>query len=108
MYIEEVRISGVRESGKRYAVYAYVVYFDKERGTGIVDDGENTMEILLENYVFADLLKEGRPVRLIGRGEIGEGKRRLRVSIVHELGSTPDLYYLVNEIERRWKNEAGV
>ncbi len=101
VYIVEGKIKDIVESGRKYAVYGVVVHFDKETGKGVLDDGEKTLEFVLNNFIYADRVKESSHVRLIGRGEIKEGKRVLYVDIVHTLDIPYKHFTDLIQMERR-------
>ena len=95
-YVEEIL-----ENGGRYALEGTVVSFDPKTGEGLLDDGTGVIRMVLENYLFAEDLKEGSVVRVIGRAYLSEEGKIIRVEAVNRLNVPLDLYRKVKELERR-------
>ena len=105
----DVRIAEIREDGERVAVLCTVISFDHKKGEGQVDDGTGMAKIILDDFLFADKIREGRLVRLIGRAYKSDEGVIIRAEIVHDMeGVDPSLYARVRELERRVWHESGL
>ena len=106
---KERYIKELLEDGENVAVEGIVLDFDVNRAQGRVDDGTAVATIVLENVIFAEEMKAGRFVRVVGRSYISSEGRVIRADAVHGLdGINPVLYKKVKEIERRVYHEGGV
>jgi len=105
---KEVYIKEISEEGARYAVAGTVVSFDASRGEGILDDGTGTLKFVLDNIIYAERVKEGSFVRLLGRAYVTEEGVVLRAEVVNELNVTPEIYNRVKELERRVYHEGSI
>lgn len=98
----DVSISEVEGNGERVAILCSVVDFDAGSAEGKVDDGTGVATIMLEDVLFAERLRSGALVRILGRAYKSEDGVLIRVELVQDMaGVDPALYQKVRSIERR-------
>jgi hypothetical protein len=106
----EVNIKEILDDGMRVAVEGMVIDFDPNKGEGKLDDGTSIAMLVLENFLFAEDLKPGSFVRVLGRAYLSSEGRIIRAEVVNRLDVDPSLYREVKELERRvyHESESGV
>ena len=73
-----------------------------------MDDGTGTARVVLDDVLFAERMREGSLVRLLGRAYKSDDAIIIRAEIVQPMdGVDPALYRRVRELERRVYNESG-
>ena len=90
------------KEGGRAAIAGLVVAFEPEKGEGIIDDGTGTITFVLEDLIFAEDIREGSFVRLLGRVVGTERGLLFRAEIANKLNVRPTIYNKVKELERRY------
>ncbi len=105
---EETYVKDIAEEGKLYAVEGVIVSSDPTRGEGVLDDGTGTLKFVLDSMIFAERIKEGTFVRLIGRAYLTDDGIVLRAEVVNNLNVGSDMYNRVKRLERRVYHEGGV
>ena len=105
----DVDLAEVKEDGERVSVLCTVIDFDPRKGEGTVDDGTSVARVILEDFLFAEKMKPGSKVRIIGRAYKSDEGLLIRAEIVHDMSRiSPATYKKVRELERRVWNESGV
>jgi len=109
MPARDVSISDIEGNGERVAVLCTVVDFNASTIEGKVDDGTGIATVVLEDVLFAERMRPGALVRIVGRAYKSEEGLLIRAEIVQDMsGIDPALYNKVREIERRVYDEAGL
>jgi len=105
----DVDLAQVDEDGERVPVLCTVIDFDPRKGEGKVDDGTSVARVILDDFLFAEKMRAGSRVRIIGRAYKSDEGLLIRAEIVHDMsGISPATYRRVRELERRVWNESGV
>ena len=109
MHARDLTISKIEGKGERVAVLCTVVDFDAGTVEGKIDDGTGIATVVLEDVLFAERMRPGALVRVVGRAYKSEEGLLIRVELVQDMGEVdPSLYNRVRELERRVYDEAGV
>jgi len=109
MHSKDVSISEIDGNGERVAVLCTVVDFDASSAEGKIDDGTGVALAVLEDVLFAEKMRPGALVRIVGRAYKSEEGLLIRVELVQDMGAVdPTLYNKVRELERRAYDETGV
>ncbi|MDN5366607.1 MAG: hypothetical protein PWQ11_18 [Candidatus Diapherotrites archaeon] len=109
MHARDVTISEIQGEGERVSVLCTVVDFDTNKMEGKIDDGTGIALVILEDILFAEKLKPGALVRVLGRAYKSEDGLLIRAEVVQDMdGVDPALYAQIRDLERRVYNEGGV
>jgi len=109
MHSKDASISEIDGNGERVAVLCTVVDFDAGAVEGKIDDGSGVALFVLEDVLFAEKMRSGALVRIVGRAYKSEEGLLIRVELVQDMGAVdPTLYNKVRELERRAYDETGV
>jgi len=104
-----VDLTEVKQDGERVSVLCTVIDFDPKKGEGTVDDGTSVARVILEDFLFAERMRAGSRVRIIGRAYKSDEGLLIRAEIVHDMSEIdPATYKRVRELERRGWNESGI
>lgn len=109
MHARDVTISEITGEGERVAVLCTVVDFDVNSMDGKIDDGTGMALVILEDVLFAERMRPGALVRVVGRAYKSDEGLLIRVELVQDMmGVDPALYAKVRELERRVYDEGGI
>ncbi len=109
MHAKDLTISEVSGDGERVAVLCTVVEFEPNRMEGKIDDGTGMATFILEDSLFAEKIREGGLVRVVGRAYKSEDGLLIRAEVIQDMSEVdPALYAQIRELERRVYNESGV
>ncbi len=105
---KDLAISEISGEGQRVSVVCTVVDFDASEMAGHVDDGTGVAKVALDDVLFAEKMRVGSLVRVIGRAYVTEDIPLIRAEVVQPFDADAGVYREIVSVERRVYHESGV